>query len=47
MYADYLVLGLVAVFGVMAVFIGSMVIRYLNLRRSLEQLEALAEKERR
>ncbi len=47
MYADYLVLGLVAVFGVMAVYIGSIAFRYLNLRRSLEQIELLVEKERR
>lgn len=47
MYADYLVLGLFVIFLVMAIFIGSMVLRYFNLRRSLEQLEALAEKERR
>ncbi len=47
MYTDYLVLGLVTVFGVMAVYIGSIAIRYLNLRRSLEQIEALVEEDRR
>jgi hypothetical protein len=43
MYTDYLVLGLVAIFGVMAIFIGSMVIRHFNLRRTLQQLETLDE----
>ncbi len=47
MYADYLVLGLVTVFGVTAIYIGSIALRYVNLRRSLEQIEVLVEKERR
>jgi hypothetical protein len=45
MYADYLALGLFVIFLVMAIFIGSMVIRYFSLRRTLEQLEALADEE--
>lgn len=38
---DYLVLGLVVVFGILLLFIASMVIRYRNLRQDEHLIEQL------
>jgi hypothetical protein len=44
--APYLYLGLAAITTIMSVFIGSLIVRYRNLRRDLQQIEAYAEEER-
>lgn len=41
---NYMIAGFVVIFGVMAAYIGSMVVRYRNLRQDEEALKELQEK---
>jgi hypothetical protein len=40
---SYLILGLVVAFGILAAYIGSLVVRYRNLQKDIQLLEQLDE----